>query len=179
MPLKWIVKVLKVLNSNRNPGEIASGAAFGLMLALQPGLTFFRTLMLVAVFFLKTNQAAVMIFLLILAGPALLLDGLSDSLGGFILTADSLQGFFTKLYNLPLVPLTGFNNTMGLGGLVLGILLWIPAYLGAKRLVGLYRERLRDRLAELPAVKWFLRLPLVSTIAKLAGKAYDAYSALQ
>ncbi len=179
MPLKWIVKVLKVLNSNRNPGEIASGAAFGLMLALQPGLTFFRTLILVAVFFLKTNLAAVMIFLLVLAGPALLLDGLSDSLGGAILTAGPLQGFFTRLYNLPLVPLTGFNDTLVLGGLVLGVLLWVPAYLGARKLVGLYRERLRDRLAGHPAVKWFLRLPVISTMAKLAGKAYDAYSALQ
>ena len=178
MPLKWITKIVVALNSNRRPGELAGGVAFGLLLALQPGLTFFRILALALAFFLKINLAALFLSLLLLAAPALLLDGLSDALGGAILGAAPLEGFFTALYNLPLVPLTRFNNTVVLGGLALGLLLWFPAFLGSKKLIGLYREKLRDRLAEHPAVKGFLRLPVVSSIAKVVEKAVRLYAAL-
>lgn len=178
MPLKWIVKVFTALNSNRKPGEIAGGTAFGLLLALQPGFTFFRGFVLALCFFLKVNLPAAFLSLLVLAAPALLLEGLSGVLGEAVLTAAPLEGFFTFLYNLPLVPLTRFNNTRVLGGLLLGMILWTPAFFGMKKFIKLYREKLRDRIAGHPAVKWFLRLPLVSKLAGCAEKLVRLASAL-
>jgi uncharacterized protein (TIGR03546 family) len=168
---KKIVKLLAALNSNTRPGEIAGGVSFGFLLALQPGYTVFRIVLFILTFFLKVNLAAVLLFLFLFSIITPLLDGILDSLGGFILTLPALQSFFTSLYNIPLVPYTRFNNTIVMGGLVLGILLWLPIYVAGNRLIGLYRTTLRDRIAEHPLVKGFLRLPVVSTLAKYIGKA--------
>jgi uncharacterized protein (TIGR03546 family) len=171
MPIKLIAKLIAAVNSNSRPGEVAAGIAFGLLAALQPGWTIFRAVIILKAFFLKVNFAAVLLFLFLFSLLSPLADGLLDTLGASILTLPALQGFFTGLYNLPLVPYTRFNNTVVMGALAAGIVLWLPLYFLGRFLVNRYRNSLRDRIAEHPLVKGFLRLPVVSTIAKIAGKA--------
>ena len=171
MPVKWIARIIAALNSNSRPGEIAAGISFGFLLALQPGMTVFRILLLVLLFFLKVNLGAAFLSLFLFSLLSPLLDPPLDLLGGWILTLTPLRGVFEYLYNLPLVPYTRFYNTIVAGGLAAGILLWLPVYFAARSLVVLYRTRLRDRLAEHPAMRAVLKLPIVSTLARFVGRA--------
>jgi uncharacterized protein (TIGR03546 family) len=173
MPIKWIAKLIAALNSNSRPGEVAAGIAFGLFLALQPGWTVFRIVGLAKVYLLKVNLAAALLFLFLFSFLTPLADGLLDILGASILTLPALGGFFTAVYNLPLMPYTRFNNTVIMGALAAGLLLWLPLYFLGRFLVNRYRSGLRDRIADHPLVRGFLRLPVVSTIAKIAGKAVN------
>ena len=43
------------------------------------------------------------------------LDGVARSIGLSLLGAEALRGLWTALYDLPIVPLTRFNNTVVLG----------------------------------------------------------------
>ena len=171
MPVKWIVKIIAALNNNSRPGEVGAGIAFGFLLALLQGSPVFRVAVLALTFFLKINMGAMLLFLLLFSIVTPLLAVPLDLLGGFILTLPAFRGFFTYLYNLPLAPYTRFNNTVVMGGLAAGIVLWPAVFIGGKALVKLYRARLRDRIAEHKAAKWFLKLPVVSTVAKIVGKA--------
>jgi uncharacterized membrane protein len=77
--------------------------------------------------------------------------------------------------NLPLLPLSRFNNTVVMGGLIAGIALWVPVFLLFRYLVNLYRSGLRDGIAGSRQVKALRRVPLVmkigNAVCKLGGAA--------
>ncbi|MCX7788717.1 MAG: TIGR03546 family protein [Spirochaetes bacterium] len=173
MPLKWIVKVFSVINANRRPGEVAVGMALGFVMALQPGFTFFRALLLGITFLLKVHFPSALLALFLFSFLAPLFDPLLDLVGGFILTIPALSGFWSSLYLLPLFPLTRFYNTVVMGGLVVGLVLSVPIYLLVRLLIQLYRAKIRDAIAELPVVKAILKMPLVVRIGEGLKKIFS------
>ncbi|MDR1315421.1 MAG: TIGR03546 family protein [Spirochaetales bacterium] len=173
MPLKLITNFLGGINANKRPGEIAAGIAFGFLLAAQPGWTIAAIVFFCIAFMLKINMPALFLslFLFSLASPVL--DIPSGLLGGFILNLPALRGFFTVLYNLPLVPYTRFNDTLVMGGLALGIIAWLPLFFAFRVLVGIYRNTVREKIVTSNFFKAFMKLPLVSKIFQLVGKILD------
>ena len=123
MFIKWVANILKALNSNQNPKEIAAGIAFGFMLALLPSNNLLWILILIFVFLLRVNQAIMFIFIAILKPFAFLLDPFFHSVGYAILSNKAFYDFFTKMYNVPFLFLTKFNNTVVMGSLIVGIIL--------------------------------------------------------
>lgn len=118
----------KMLPGGDSPRHLALGVAMGVLLGLVP----------------KTNLTAVVISTLIFAstiniGTALLtaaavsmsaeyFDPVTDYLGHEVLTHPSLQPYWTQFFDLPVAPWTDLNNTVVAGGVILGILLFIPTY---------------------------------------------------
>ncbi len=170
MLLKWIAKLVVAINSNSRPGEIGAGIACGIMLALIPVTNLLWVALFVLTLFWKINLAAELVIVLLFKLFVALFDPLLHSLGYAVLTAPALFGLLTALSNAPLTPLTRFNNTIVMGGFLAGIVLWVPCFLLFRRLVIVYRERLRDRIANSKAYKAFVKLPLVSTVIKLARR---------
>ena len=169
--IKAIIKLVATLNSKRGVGEIAGGAAFGLLLALVPAGNLIWAVLLLLTWFLKVNFAVEMLVLAVLKLVLPLVDPLLDSLGWAVLTLQPLQRPFAALYNAPLAPFTRFNNTIVMGGLLAGIVLWTPAYLLFRRLVRLYRERAKPRIEASKAYKWFRKLPLIESLLKAAARS--------
>ncbi|MDR2587897.1 MAG: TIGR03546 family protein [Spirochaetales bacterium] len=170
MPLKMITKFLAGINANTRPAEIAAGIAFGFLLALQPGMTAARLVLLALAFMLKINMPALFLSLFLFALGAPLLDAPSGMIGGYILGLAPLRGIFTTMYNMPLVPYTRFNDTLVMGGLALGLAAWLPVFFMCIGLVKAYRNTLREKIVNNPAFKAFLKLPLVKTIAGIVQK---------
>ena len=169
--LKGIVKLVMALNSNKGTGEIAAGAAFGLLLALVPAGNLLWGALLLITWFLKVNFAVEMLVIAVLKLVLPLVDPLLDSLGHAVLTLPPLRGLFAALYNVPLVPFTRFNNSIVMGGLLAGIVLWVPACRGFESLVRVYREKAKPRIERSRLYKWFRKLPLIESLAKLAAGA--------
>jgi uncharacterized protein (TIGR03546 family) len=175
----WIAKLVAALNTNVRPRQIAAGISLGLMLALIPKANLLWVILFIITFFLKINQAITFIFMAIFDLIALFLDPLLHLLGYFILTLPPLQEFFTMLYNIPLLYLSKFNNTVVMGGLAAGIVLFVPAYILAKWGIKIYRDKLREKIAHSKLVKGFLQHPLVASIKNTFGKAYNFYSGIK
>ncbi|MCX7030024.1 MAG: hypothetical protein NTU62_07880 [Spirochaetes bacterium] len=76
------------------------------------------------------------------------------------------------LQGTPFVPLTRFNHTLVMGGLLAGVVLWVPVFLVFRGLAGINRTRLRERIAGSRFAKAIGRIPLVSAV----GKAVQAIS---
>ncbi|MCB0347362.1 MAG: DUF2062 domain-containing protein, partial [Bdellovibrionales bacterium] len=73
--------------------------------------------------------------------------------GEMVLTAPSLQDLFTKLYNMPIVPFTRFNNTVVMGSGVVAFALSPFVYFLAKIMVSRYRDVFLARLKQTKAWK--------------------------
>ena len=172
--IKALARLIVAINANSRPAEIAAGAAFGVLLALVPGGNLLWYAFFVIAFLVKINLAAMFLvmglarLLVPLADPAL------DALGWLVLHLPQLEPAFTAMARLPVVPWTRFNDTVVMGGLVAGIVLFAPAWLLFLFLVKLYRRRLRERIANSRLAKAIANVPLFATLGKAIGAAGGA-----
>lgn len=179
MIITWIAKIIASLNANRRPGEIGAGVAMGILLVLMPGRNLLWILIFLATVFLKLNLGVELLILAVLKPLAPLADPWLHSFGLTVLTTGGLQEFFTTLYNVPLLPFTRFNNTVVMGGLLAGIVAWLPVFFLTGLLVRLYRKQIHPRLAESKIVKAFQRIPIVSKLITLTRRFQRIYAAVQ
>lgn len=152
---KFFVKVLKVLNSEVSPNEIAAGFAFGALVGLIPVKGLLPTVLLLISFIININLAMVALATLVFKLLSFILDPLANQIGYVLLTKiPALKPFWTHLYNLPIVPYTRFNNTIVLGSLVIGLILLVPLFFVGKSGVVAYRTKFRERFLKLRLVQF-------------------------
>ncbi|GHV43578.1 hypothetical protein AGMMS50268_36370 [Spirochaetia bacterium] len=168
--IKTIAKLILALNGNVQKGQIAAGFAWGLLLGLVPAGNFFWIILIVVSFFFKHNHASKLLVMALIKIFMPLISSLTDALGWEILHIESLQPLFTTLYNMPFVPFTRFNNTLVAGGLVGGIVLWLPVFFLVLVLVPLYRNTIAPKIGNAKIVKVIAKIiakiPFVSQITK-------------
>jgi uncharacterized protein (TIGR03546 family) len=145
--LKQIFNFIKLLNSDTGATSIAAGIACGMILGFSPALSLQTLVVFTLLFFLRIQLGAALITATFFAFLGAALDPLFDRVGGAILETGALKGLFTTLYNLPLVPMTRFNNSVVMGAGVIALLLSPFVFVIALRLVARYREKVRDRFA--------------------------------
>lgn len=152
-PLGILRQFIKGLTSDTDPGQIGWGIALGFVIGLIPKANLTAQLLLVLLMALKVNIpfGLLTVFLVSFLNP--LFDKATDPLGYALLTSDGLAPLWTALYNLPVVPWTGFNNTVLLGGLLLGAALLYPVYLAGRRFGAYYNGKLRERVMNSKFVK--------------------------
>ncbi len=167
MLLKWIFDLFKVLNSNKNEGEIAAGFSFGVMLALIPGGNLLWLFLFIIGFFTRLNLLTAFVTLGLGKLIAGFLDPFLDTVGFYILNINAFKSFFTWLYNLPVVPYTAFNNSIVMGGFAVSILLAFPLWFLFRKAVILYRAKVRDRIKNSRFGRAVMKLPVVGKLSGL------------
>jgi len=165
--IKATAKLILALNGNLKKDQLAAGFAWGMVLGLIPIGNFFWILLFLVSFFFRNNHGAkifgMAIFMLL--SPLFVLK--IDEFGFFILKEiEPLQPFFTNLYNMPFVPFTNFNNTLVMGGLVGGIILWLPVFFIFMWLIPLYRNHLAPKIRNSKFVKSIAKFPLLRLFDK-------------
>ncbi len=138
--LKLLSKLIKVLRAGPSPAQVAGGFTLGMFLGLMPGFNFYWLLVLMIILLLNVNISAVILGWMVFSLFAYLLDPVAHNLG-FLLLVDVawLKGFWTMLYNLPVFPLSRYNNTVVLGSLIISLLLTTPVYFFARSGIIQYR----------------------------------------
>jgi uncharacterized protein (TIGR03546 family) len=162
--VKMIANLLKILNSDANPSQISLALGFSLISGLLPFFSPFSLLVLFIVFILIVNLSAYLLGTAFFSGIAYLLDPLLHRIGLALLTASPLEGLWTALYNSTLWRVQGFNNSVVMGSLVVGILCFVPLVLLANALIRRYREHL---------LAWVKKTRLMQAFT--ASKFYDIY----
>jgi uncharacterized protein (TIGR03546 family) len=166
--IKGIAQFIAALNGNLKRGQIAAGFAWGVLFGLVPAGNFFWIALFVVSFFFRHHHGSKILVMAVLKVLGFAIAPLMDALGWEILHIESLEELFTTMYNMPFVPFTGFNNTLVAGGLVAGIVLWIPVYFIIRPLVPLYRQNLGPKIRNSKLVQNITKLPLVSSILNTA-----------
>jgi len=145
-PIGLIRQFIQGLTSDTDPRQIGAGIALGFLIGLMPKATLTAQLLIVLVMATRVNIPMALLAALAVSALNPLLDKLSDPIGYALLTSEALRPLWTKLYNMPVVPWTGFNNTVVPGGLVLGAVLLAPVYFAGKRFGVLYNEKFREKV---------------------------------
>lgn len=153
-PFGPLRSLILALQGGSEPRHIAAGFALGAVLGLVPKDSLLAPLILALLFFFNVDKSMAIFSALLFTPLGYLVDGLADAIGRGLLTAGALKPLWTFLYDLPIVPLTRFNNTVVLGNLVIGLALYYPLYRGFIRVVEEYRRRYKERVDRWPIVRF-------------------------
>jgi uncharacterized protein (TIGR03546 family) len=137
--LKQIFAFFQLLNSETGTNQLAAGLACGLLLGFAPFISIQTLLVIFLVFFFRIQMGAAFLAAFFFKFIAFLIDPIADSLGRAVLEMPSLRPLFTEMYNMPLVPLTRFNDSIVMGSMVISLVLLIPAFILFKILIYKYR----------------------------------------
>ena len=147
--LKLLQQLIKTLNSEGTPGQVAAGMALGAVLGLTPLLNLHNLVMLGVIMVFNVSFPGAMLGWALAIPVGFALDPVFDWAGRVLLLGTpALAPMWTALANTPVVPLTNFNNTVVLGSFVAWAVLVLPIYFVARWGVGRYRTRIYTRLKE-------------------------------
>ncbi len=143
--LKQLLSLINLLNSDTGSNQIAAGITCGLILGFAPLISLQVLLVLICVFMLRIQIGAALISAFFFALVAWLFDPVFGSVGVAILEAESMRTVFAAMYNMPLIPLTHFNNSITMGAGVTSLALAPIIFFASKRLIMTYREQVVQR----------------------------------
>jgi len=147
--LTILANLLKFLNSNQNPSQLALAVCFGLAIGLMPGFSMFLLILLMMVCLIKANISLLVLIWGLFEAIAYIADPALHQIGLSLLTADSLQVIWTSLSQSSFWTLTAFNNSLVMGSAVAIIVLWLPVYFLVRILIIQYREQIQDVFKQL------------------------------
>lgn len=146
--LKQLYGFFKLLNSDTGTNQIAAGLACGIILGFAPLFSIQTLLVLFLVFVFRIQLGAAFISAFFFKFIAFLIDPLADKIGQSVLEAESLRPLLTEMYNMPIVPMTRFNNSVVAGSLLISIILTPIAFFVFKKLVQQYRVQILNRFQQ-------------------------------
>jgi uncharacterized protein (TIGR03546 family) len=144
--LKLLQQLVKALNSDGTPGQVAAGTALGAVFGLTPLMNLHNLVLFGLALILNVSLPGVFLGWMVFVPAGFALDPLFNALGSALLGAAALQPLWTALYNVPVVPFTNFNNSVVLGSFVFWALTWVPFYFLWKWVVTRYRAVVLERL---------------------------------
>jgi uncharacterized protein (TIGR03546 family) len=142
---KLIQSLVKALNSEGTPGQVAAGMAMGACLGLTPLLELHNLLIVAAILFFRVSVPGAMLGWFISTPVGFLLDPAFDALGRTLLGRSGLEPVWGAAYNAPLVALANPTNTVVLGSVVGWAVLAVPIFFLARMGVSTYRRTIYER----------------------------------
>lgn len=137
--LKQFFDLIKLLHSEQGTKSIAWGVAMGFILGMTPALSLQSILVFLLLFVFRIQIGAAFVTAFFFKFIAFFLDPVFNTIGSNVLEIESLKPVFTQLYNMPILPLTRFYNSIVMGSGVVSILLVPLVYFAAKKGVDKYR----------------------------------------
>ncbi len=144
--IKLIQNLVKALNSEGTPGQVAAGIAIGACLGLTPLLNLHNLLIVGVIFFFRVSVPGAMLGWLFFTPIGFALDPVFHSVGNALLIdADPLQGTWASAYNAPIVALANPTNTIVVGSVLGWAVLAVPIFFAARWGVAKYRATIYER----------------------------------
>lgn len=171
-------KILRLLEGNISPEEIAAGVCLGMFLGFTPLNGPMAILLLVFFLFFKLNRLSTILVLPLfklfyIAG----VSRLADLLGGIVLIdAGFMAGFWRVITGLPIIAYLDLNNTLVAGGLTLSAILCAPVFMGARKAAVVIRAKYGDKLKNTAFIKWFRKFSAGIRVFDVAAKVKDKVS---
>jgi uncharacterized protein (TIGR03546 family) len=130
--LSYLVRPLRhavsALLGGDSPRQLAAGFAIGMVLGLVPKGNLIALSLCVLVFSLRVNTSLALVAALAFSWAGAVLDPFASKLGLQVLGVESMQVAYASVFNLPLGPWLGFNNTVVIGSLLIGLYFAYPVY---------------------------------------------------
>lgn len=165
--IKTLHSILKLLNSETAPSQLAAGVAFGMIIGLTPVMTPHNLIIFFIVCLFRVNFSMFFISFAAFKILGFLLDPFWDWFGYKLLVDLKVaRPFWIAITSGPILPYFKFNNTIVMGSLAMALILFVPVFLGSQVGVKKYRVRWRDQIVNSKALTLLKATPLFGLYQK-------------
>jgi uncharacterized protein (TIGR03546 family) len=164
---RFLRSIVSVFTGAGSPRQLAFGIALGAMIGLVPKGNLTAAALSMLLLSLRVNLVAGAAAALAFSWAGAWTDPLAHRIGSTILAYPWVQPIGACLCDLPVVPWMALNNTVVLGNLILGLVLFYPVYWLSYVFFEKHRDRLAQKLQQYkvavvlekaePATQWRLR----------------------
>ncbi len=144
----------QALIGNDSPRQAAWGFALGMMLGLLPKGNLLAALIAMLVFGTKVKRASALLGIGLFSYVGWALDETAHCLGSMVLTWPALRPALAWIYEQPLGPLLGLNNTVVVGHLLVGLYLFYPCYRASHVMATYVQPRVHAYLMKYRVIRW-------------------------
>jgi len=152
--LRPLRQVAQALTSNETPRQVAWGFVIGMMIGLMPKGNLLLVALTILLCALSVNKPAGLLGAGLFSLVGFAFDGLAHHLGSIILLWEPARPLHVWLYELPLGPWLGTNNTVVIGQLLLSLYFAYPAYYFAYQFATRIQPRISKWLMRYRAIRW-------------------------
>ena len=165
--IKYVTSFFKAINANAHPGDIAHAVALGLFLAILPKNNLTFTFLFFLSIFIRINKGAFFISFILFGFLTPFMDVIINNIGFWAVQLLFLRPIFIALENIPFVALFKLSNTMVLGGIIWGLILYIPVYILTRIIVAKYRKYMQPAV-NVKGVGLLGKIPLLRHLTKIS-----------
>lgn len=122
------LRLAQALIGNDTPRQSAWGFSLGMLVGLLPKGNLLAIAMAMLLCGTKVNRAAGLLAIGLFSYVGWALDDFAHRLGSLVIPWQPLRPALAGLYEAPLGPFVGLNNTVAVGQLLIGLYLFYPAY---------------------------------------------------
>lgn len=140
-----ITKLLKALQSDASPWQLAWGFSLGMVLGITP-LWLPSVAVFLLILVLRVNVGASLAGWAIFGGLALLLAPWAHQLGEWWLLHPEWASFWTSMYQYRLWQVAHFHHTLTLGSWVFAVVLFVPTAFFGRAMVPILRTHVLPTL---------------------------------
>ena len=145
-----IKKIWNALNHAGKPWQISLAISLGMIVGLTPFISLHNVVIIIAALLLNIHVGVFILSISLFGALGLILDPFFASVGITVLNAESLQMIFTQMYNNPLGNLSGFNNTILMGSLLISFILFPFMSILTSILLIKYRTIIATKIQNIP-----------------------------
>ena len=165
--IKYVTSFFRAINANAHPGDIAHAVALGLFLAILPKNNLTFTFLFFLCIFIRINKGAFFISFILFGFVTPFIDVLINNIGFWAVQLSFLRPIFIALENIPFVALFKLSNTMVLGGIIWGLILYIPVYILTRIIIAKYRKYMQPAV-NVKGVGLLGKIPLLRHLTKIS-----------
>ncbi|EMB46833.1 DUF2062 domain-containing protein [Treponema denticola] len=165
--IKYVTSFFRAINANAHPGDIAHAVALGLFLAILPKNNLTFTFLFFLSIFIRINKGAFFISFILFGFVTPFMDIIINNIGFWAVQLSFLRPIFIALENIPFVALFKLSNTMVLGGIIWGLILYIPVYILTRIIIAKYRKYMQPAV-NVKGVGLLGKIPLLRHLTKIS-----------
>jgi len=149
-----IRKLFRALNSSGKSWQISGAVVLAMFAGFLPSSSLILLDILFIALIFNINFGLFLLFTVIFSAVGYIFDPLFESVGYAILTNDSLNSFFTYLYNSAAFRWSSFNYTLVTGSQLISLVLALPMMFVLNKLITTYRVQIGEKLNTWKFTKW-------------------------
>ena len=153
--IQLLGQLRQALTRHDTPRQIGFGIAMGMMVGLVPKDSLLCLAFGILLLISTANLFAATLSTFAFSWLGFLLDPYSHIIGKSVLQAESLQSRWLWLSDQPLAAWTRFDNTVVMGSLLIGLVLFYPLYRFSWTFMDRHGPPLNRRLSRFAAYRWF------------------------
>jgi uncharacterized protein (TIGR03546 family) len=152
--LRPVRLLAQAFTSHDSPRQVAWGFVLGMAIGLMPKGNLLLIALTILLCALRVNKPAGMMAVGIFSLLGFALDGLAHHLGAIVLLWEPARPLYVWLYELPLGPWLGTNNTVVIGQLLISLYFAFPAYYLAHQFATRVQPRINKWLLRYRIIRW-------------------------